>query len=1122
MIAMLNKRTLILRLLFSFMGCCLLLAMPFNGLAPVYAADPPAGQEGPVNPDFEAFMVKKLQQASSPQSAGTPSEPFYGYMPHPVNLRQLNDVPVQKPLLQASEVVPGSGSSAMLMGLPASFDWRPLSKVTSIKNQASCGTCWIFGSLAALESRVAIVNSTLYDFSEQNVAACVDPAWTYLINNKCAPGGDSFITFDTLSRKGTRLEACDPYNTTTINSEACNAFGCTTYQQVTGFHIIANSVVTTDEINLVKSAIYNYGPVSMAFYMNSSNLYTSGGYTNVYYGGATSTANHLVSIVGWNDGIPHPAGGGYGAWIVKNSWGTSWANSGYFYMCYGSGNMGEVGSYQGHKTYEPNEKLYTWDEVGWIYSRGWETDYSAWMANVYTATPAGSLTHVDFWATSNNAQYQVNIMSGSFGALLATQSGACTEAGYYSISLNSPVALTAGQQFTVAVKMTTPGYGYPIAVESAYTYATPTIQPNVSFIRHFDTGAWTDLASASRNAVLRAWVNSGAVTATAPAVANLSSGASNITNTTARLNGELISNGNENPTVHIYWGMTDGGTTPANWTYDVNLGQKPAGTFYSDVTGLTAGRTYYYRCYAVNSAGSSWAAASASFIAGSPVKLLGMDDAAASAAASQNYLVMDRYTTVAAGTLSEIRVKCAATGNVKAAIYSDASGSPGSLLAANNTGVNVSEGWNTVSIAGGPSLVAGTGYWIAVNSSAQCIGYTPYSGGTMLFRALGYTSDFPSTAGTGFTSAAGYHCFTAGWGLQPPVIPVSPAITNASGATSVTATSATLNGNLTSTGNADCNIIIHWGATDGDTTPANWANNIATGIQSAPGVFSSPVTGLTTGSTYYYRCFAQNSAGTSWAASSSSFVAQTPSVPVKLLGMDDAATAAAATQNYIVLDRYVASASATVSEIRLKCSASGNVKVAMYSDNAGSPDTLLAANNAGQTVSSGWNTIPLSGGPVITSGNSYWIAANSSSPCIGYTPYSGGVMLFRAMSYASDFPASAGSGFTTSAGYHCLTAGWGASTPLVPPSPPALTAPGAAVTFQWGTSTGATKYWLQVNTAQAFSGANIINTDIGNLTLREVTGFSLGTTYYWRVRAGNDGGWGNWSATRSITVNQLP
>ena len=102
------------------------------------------------------------------------------------------------------------------------------------------------------------------------------------------------------------------------------------------------------------------------------------------------------------------------------------------------------------------------------------------------------------------------------------------------------------------------------------------------------------------------------VTFTGPTVTN-SNGASAVMTSSARLNGEVTSTGVQNPTVHIYWGTTDGATNQASWQHDENLGTKGVGTFYRDISSLAWGTTYYYRCFASNSAGSSWASSTARF-----------------------------------------------------------------------------------------------------------------------------------------------------------------------------------------------------------------------------------------------------------------------------------------------------------------------------------------------------------------------------------------------------------------------------------------------------------------------------------------------------------------------------
>jgi hypothetical protein len=104
--------------------------------------------------------------------------------------------------------------------------------------------------------------------------------------------------------------------------------------------------------------------------------------------------------------------------------------------------------------------------------------------------------------------------------------------------------------------------------------------------------------------------------------------------------------------------------------------------------------------------------------------------------------------------------------------------------------------------------------------------------------------------------------------------------------------------------------------------------------------------------------------------------------------------------------------------------------------------------------------------------------------------------------------------------YLCIAA-WG-TTATTPPAAPSLLSPGTSITFKWGASTGATTYQLQVNTASNFTGTDLFNAEVGNVTSQEVTGLSLGTTYYWRVRAGNAIGWSDWSSIRSVVSNTIP
>jgi len=384
---------------------------------------------------------------------------------------------------------------------------------------------------------------------------------------------------------------------------------------------------------------------------------------------------------------------------------------------------------------------------------------------------------------------------------------------------------------------------------------------------------------------------------TAPMVTN-ASGASNTTASSARLNGNLTSTGSTATTAHVCWDDSDGGTNLDNWANDINLGIKDTGAFYTDISGLTSGRTYYYRCYATNAGGIAWATNSASFIAqtGQIQKLIGADDIAGLGLCGADHVVLSKFTASSTGYITEIRLNCFDSGNVKIAIYSDWNGEPGTLLNKVDTSTAVVSGWNTITLPA-TSVTSDTAYWLAFNSDAPVVGYSGQTG-ISRSKAASYSDfTFPSYAGIGFFSSQ-FLLLQAGYGTAslPPSL-TAPMVTNASGASNTTASSARLNGNLTSTGSTATTVHVCWGDSDGGTNLDNWANDINLGIKDT-GAFYTDISGLTSGRTYYYRCYATNAGGIAWAANSASFIAQTGQIQ-KLIGADVMQERGS---NYVIVD----------------------------------------------------------------------------------------------------------------------------------------------------------------------------------------------------------------------------
>ncbi len=603
----------------------------------------------------------------------------------------------------------------------------------------------------------------------------------------------------------------------------------------------------------------------------------------------------------------------------------------------------------------------------------------------------------------------------------------------------------------------------------------------------------------------------------APTVTN-SSGASSITSTSARLNGEITGTGGQNPTVTVYWGDNDGGTTPSSWDYNVNLGAKSAGTFYTDIINLNPNTTYYYRCYAANSSDSDWADSTKTFSTlAPPEKLIGADDTTCDGSSGANHVCLYRFQAEGGGDIVIFKLKASGSGNVKVAIYADDSGKPGALLTAVDSGTAVSAGWNDISIPS-TTVVAGNYYWLAFNPDSWIVCYDVHSSTECRYRAASYSSftfPDPATAGGSLIPSTAVTCLLAGWGVSAP--PVAPTVTNSTGETNVTSTSARLNGEVTSTGGENPTVHIYWG--DNDAGTGTWDHDVNLGTRGTES-FYTDITGLTPSTDYYYRCYASNSSDSDWADSTETFNTLAAGAAEKLIGADDTTCDGSSGANHVCLYRFQAEGSSDTVIFKLKASGSGNVKVAIYADDSGKPGALLTAVDSGTAVSAGWNDISIPSTTVVA-GNYYWLAFNPDSWIVCYDVHSSTECRYRAASYSSftfPDPATAGGSLIPSTAVTCLLAGWG--TPPAPPDAPTLLSPGTTITFKWNASSGATNYHLQVNTQSYFLGTNMFNAEIGDVTAYEVTGLSNGTTYHWRVRAGNNAGWSDWSSpTRSVLAN---
>ena len=203
------------------------------------------------------------------------------------------------------------------------WDWRKRAKVTPVKDQMSCGSCWSFAVIGALESSYMIRNNLSTDESEQYVLANSGAG-------SCAGGNRESANIFLVST-GTAREEAVPY---TATSGPPNPGVTTPYDAVaTGF---VNPSVQNPSVADLKRAMCQYGPLSVS--VNATPLFQA--YTGgVFNEGANSSTNHAVLLIGWDDDK--------GAWLIKNSWGNGWGSTagygdekGYMWIAYNSNRVG--------------------------------------------------------------------------------------------------------------------------------------------------------------------------------------------------------------------------------------------------------------------------------------------------------------------------------------------------------------------------------------------------------------------------------------------------------------------------------------------------------------------------------------------------------------------------------------------------------------------------------------------------------------------------------------------------------------------------------------------------------------------------------------------------------------
>jgi cathepsin F len=218
----------------------------------------------------------------------------------------------------------------VIQAIPASFDWRPKGVVTPVKDQGQCGSCWSFSATGNIEGQWAIAKKKLVGLSEQNLVDCDHECMKFEDQQSCDSGCEGGLQPNAyeyvIKTKGIDTESSYPYQGVDGT--------CSFSTRNIGATISNYTMISTDEDQMAAYLVM-HGPIAIAANAEEWQFYIGG----VFYLPCMTSLDHGILIVGYgtetdilDQTMPY--------WIIKNSWGADWGESGYIRVERGDGKCG--------------------------------------------------------------------------------------------------------------------------------------------------------------------------------------------------------------------------------------------------------------------------------------------------------------------------------------------------------------------------------------------------------------------------------------------------------------------------------------------------------------------------------------------------------------------------------------------------------------------------------------------------------------------------------------------------------------------------------------------------------------------------------------------------------------
>jgi C1A family cysteine protease len=393
---------------------------------------------------------------------------------------------------------------------PVSYDLRDYASVTPVRDQGVFGTCWTFGTIASTEGYMKGKFSRDEDYSEKNTV------------NKCGwvvdenTGGNSrMVAAYSFAQRGFVDESDDPYPTGLWST---SPDGLTRQVHMKEFRILPFKQNDTD-LDEMKKHLTTYGPVTISMMWDNA-YYNATNYAFYNDGSVVEPeGGHCVCCIGWDDNFSRANfnvdPGIDGALLIKNSWSSSWGDSGYFWLSYADVEVGYSSSGRFFNLSIPEESfpytgIYQHDLNGWVSNKGY-TEADSWGGKIFQVEEGSDpLSAVNLITTQGNQSFDIQIFKDpasydpTSGSLVySSDVENYTYAGYHTYKLPYEISLDDCSSFSISIHFHYVDYSYLIGCEvelkrtdgSDYVNPSP-ISVGQSFVSSTGT-SWYDASNSS-------------------------------------------------------------------------------------------------------------------------------------------------------------------------------------------------------------------------------------------------------------------------------------------------------------------------------------------------------------------------------------------------------------------------------------------------------------------------------------------------------------------------------------------------------------------------------------------------------------------------------------------------